>query len=158
VYRIRVYRAFRQKIQLVWGRATNSDVYERIQYTNFVWVAQATSLTEVNLFDKDGVTLLAQDLVKLKPHPHIEELVSILEAYPASYHHAPTQEIGIGIAIDMGSNQYDKWPVWKWTVIRIGGLQTNEQLTNDEVVARRKTRQGRPIGFPAAPWLAMERN
>jgi len=84
----------------------------------------------------------------------LDELMKVLEAYPASFHHAATQEIGIGLGLN--ENVYQQWPVYRWVRIDGDGSFINSGLTRQDLLDRKRNRKRKPGGLPDAIWRGLK--
>jgi hypothetical protein len=153
--RFRIYRLFRFHAREVWSCPLPEAVAVSLQASNFETLKYMFSEVPPYVFTKRATPFLATQFLSWWNRNIDSEyvtirntIVPIIEAYPASYHHAATQEIGIGFSL----NEEKKWPVWRFNVVGEYGSITHEGLTEAEVKARKKHCNGRPYGVPDEIW------
>ena len=94
---VQVYRAFRTRVQCVYERELRdaSAIYISHAVSQYIqWMLGPT------IFTKEVTPKLASELADLPFHPTLDDLIFIIEAYPASSHKAAVPELGIIISIN----------------------------------------------------------
>ena len=152
-----IYRVFRFTANPVWSCGLPDEVAVAIQESDFETLKYMFSEVPPYVFTKRATPFLALQFwtwweknIPGQYAPIRNNILSIIEAYPASYHHAATQEIGIGFGV--GKSHWLKWPNWRWNVVHEFGKITDDSLTEAELRSRKVNRHGRPRGVPDDVW------
>jgi hypothetical protein len=155
-----VYRVFRLHAREVWSCPLPETVAVALQESDFETLKYMFSEVPPYVFTKRATPFLASQFLTwwktyVSPEHHIlqHRILSIIEAYPASYHHAPTQEIGIGFGLD--NSHWLKWPNWRWNTVTEYGQVTHSCLSEAELRSRKKNCNGRPRGVPDELWRGL---
>jgi hypothetical protein len=106
-----IYRVFRKRARCVYGRRFVHDV------------GPFPNALDDLLRKQIIIPKALAPKVALLVAPFSDEIARIIEAYPASFHHAATQEIGIGLALSP-----EKWEKG-WPSIEFEELTMLEDLT-----------------------------
>jgi len=124
---VSVYRVFSTRSHCVFERALDDmsvSAIENSDGTHIQWMLETPTI-----FTKEAVTSLVRELCELPYNKSLEELILILEAYPASTHCGPVPEIGILVSINGD--------------FRIGKSEKQRNWTYDEcfIVKRKNVRE-----------------
>ena len=147
---IKIYRVFEFYTHVVWSMTLTEEWAYRLDNRCFMCldVAQGTNIPYV--YTKKAAPDVARDLASIG----YEDMAKIVEAYPASYNHAPNQEIGIGLGID--HNSFELWPCWKYNKVSGPDCVIRRKEMTDEVIAQRRwNKKRRPLGFPEEIWTQL---
>ncbi len=143
---INLYRVFEFYTHVVWSKHIPDEMGALLDNRCFLCLHVADSETTVPVvYTKEAVPHVALDLASLKT-PEYEEIAKIVEAYPASYHHAPHQEIGIGLGTDQ--NPFGMWPCWKY--YKLSGIDCSasiEIMSAETIADRHRLKKRRPYGL-----------
>ncbi len=152
-----IYRVFRHCAREVWGCPLPERVAVPLQENNFETLQYMFNEVPPYVFTKRATPFLAKEFcVWWNLHCDQEYntlrniILSVVEAYPASYHHAATQEIGIGFGLN--KSHWLTWPNWRWNVVLEYGAIKYDGLSETELKSRKKNRHGRPKGVPDKLW------
>lgn len=152
-----VYRVFRLHARQVWSCALPEQVAVRIQESDFETLKYMFSQVPPYVFTKRATPFLAKELITWWDnnidggHDQVRDnILSIIEAYPASYHHAATQEMGIGFGLN--DSHWLTWPTLRWVRVGAFGRIEHDCLSETELKSRKKNRNGRPKGVPDNVW------
>lgn len=95
---VQVYRVFRTRLICVYERGLSHTAGYAIENAHTPLIK--AMLDQPCIFTKDVIRRLADELASLPFSESLDNLIFILEAYPASSHHSAVPEIGILISID----------------------------------------------------------
>jgi len=154
---LNLYRVFSRRTQLVWGQELTS--HELPYLTPGSHIFRALHPDQFHIYNKEAMPTLAEECIRIykivggKPWT---DLAKILEAYPASYHHAATQEIGLGLGIDYpgNKNKFHLWPGLYYTLVgEKGESQYVRYLTDEDLLTMRNGKMRMPFGMDPKIWL-----
>jgi hypothetical protein len=142
-----VWRVFRVKAECVWAGPISCSTPE-IGYSELLDA----------LFEK-YIMIPKEHAGKIAAHlyTHTDEGAKILEAYPASYHHSPVPELGIGLAM-CGMKFRQEWPQFQWetleTITRFGSgwTTTKHEWSIEQLATARKKKNKMPRGLDKKVW------
>jgi len=111
---VSVYRVFRTRSVCVYERELSTMAVSAIVNTDTPYIQWM--LTIPTVFTKDVIRKLADELSDLPFYRSLDDLIFILEAYPASFHNGAVPELGILVSIDhafkIGKNPHQR--NWKY--------------------------------------------
>ncbi len=155
-----IYRVFRLHAREVWSCSLPEEIAVALQTSNFETLKYMFSEAPPYVFTKRATPFLASQFLSwwysnmpVEHQPILRNILAIIEAYPASYHHASTQEIGIGFGLD--NSHWLKWPNWRWNTVTEYGEVTHSCLSEAELRSRKKHCNGRPRGVPDELWRGL---
>jgi hypothetical protein len=148
VQTLSMWRVYRTKCECVWAGPIRCSTPE-IGYGELL----------ETLFEKH-IAVPKQFAGKIAGHlmTHCEDGAKMLEAYPASYHHAAVQEFGLGLALNAPHKWAVEWPQYEWEVLEtasfFGSHWTTEkyQWTVPQLAQQRKKRGRRVRGMDPMVW------
>jgi len=153
---LRLYRVFKYLAHEVWSADVSNTFADRLRLSG--WPVQEHL---PHIVTKTGAPFLAKYLYEFMSYTcptmnktMLDHVLKVIEAYPASYHHGATQEIGIALALN--ENIYQHWPAHQWMVVDGGGKPWLSGLTHEDVRHRRKARKSKPVGLSDATWLRLK--
>jgi hypothetical protein len=95
---VSVHRVFRLRSQIVYERELSTmavSAIENAEAKHIQWMLEVPTI-----FSKSVAPTLAGELSDLPYYRSLEDLIGIIESYPASYYRSGSQELGILISID----------------------------------------------------------
>ena len=155
-----IYRVFRLHAREVWQCELPEEVAVSLQATDFETLKYMFSEVPPYVFTKRATPFLASQFltwwnihVPVQYIPVRDTILRIIEAYPKSYHHAATQEVGIGFGLN--ESHWLKWPNWRWNTVTEYGEITHSCLSEAELRSRKVNNNGRPRGVPDELWRGL---
>lgn len=140
-----VYRVYRIRTNLVWsGQLFNVDTLMMPPSLRYL-------LEEHVVVPKK----LAPRVAKLVC-PYSDTAAKVIEAYPASYHHAAVQEFGIGLGITPGK-WVKEWPQFTWEVLEelngdLGWVSIRHEWSMEQLVTQQNAHGKMVHGVGKAAW------
>ena len=95
---VQVYRAFRTRVQCVYERELSTMAVSAIENAGTPYIKWMLDVPTI--FTKILTPVLADELSALPFYESLDNLIFIIEAYPASSHKAAVPELGIIISIN----------------------------------------------------------
>lgn len=153
-----VYRVFRYYAREVWSCELPEGIALLLQHSDKTPLKYMLSKEPPIVYPKSAIPILARQLsncwdqmMPMRSYGDTRRLIlNIIAAYPASYHHAARQEMGIGFGV--GNNPFEDWPYYRWLVMQENGNFHGDYLDRNELATRKRNRKKRPKGVPDHIW------
>lgn len=153
-----IYRVYKFSAKEVWSCQIPDEVAVLLQESDFETLKEMFNEDPPYVFTKRATPFLAHQFLAswnvLIPgilcRPIRNKILAIIEAYPASYHHAASQEMGIGFGIN--GNKFDGWPYYEWRMVHEYGAEVSHRLTKKELTTQKIYGKPRPVGVPNDVW------
>jgi hypothetical protein len=161
---VSVHRVFRLRSQIVYERTLDTKAVSAIENAEaeyIQWMLQVPTI-----FTKGVAPTLARELSNLPYYRSLEDLIAIIESYPASFTRSATQELGILISINGAFKTRPSDRKWfykdcyivthrgrkKWLQDKLPRRETNPKQTYLEAQKSLQSPSSSSISVPAL-WL-----